>query len=213
MIRYLYGSALARHPALRDGMFRDRAGQFCDRLGWPLDRDAAGREIDAYDTDAALYVMVVGPHGCHRGSMRFLPTTGRTMLADHFAHLCPEGAPRAPGVWECTRFCLAPGATGTGGARISAALMLGALEMGLQLGLTGSVGVFDARMLRVYRRLGWPPVVLGEDGAGKDGIAAGRWAFTPALRPVLRRVAGISPELAAWCLRRGFGEGRLALAA
>ena len=54
--------------------------------------------------------------------MRFLPTTGDTMVNDHFCHLTGGVRIASPLIWECTRFCLAPEAP-TGGS--SAALMLG----------------------------------------------------------------------------------------
>ena len=72
-----------------------------------------------------------------------------------------------------TRFCLAPGAD----TRVSAALMLGGMEAGRASFLTHAVGVFDARMVRVYRRLSWGPIILGTCGTGRDAISVGLWAF------------------------------------
>jgi acyl homoserine lactone synthase len=129
------------------------------------------------------------------------------MLAEHFDHLGARFC--NPHIWECTRFCLAPGAAPT----VSAALMLGGLEVGLNLGLSHAVGVFDARMLRVYGRLGWPPAVLGQEGEGRGAICAGIWAYTPDLRPALLRKAGLSSEVSNHWYRRAFGEGKLVLAA
>ena len=73
--------------------------------------------------------------------MRFLPTTGRTMVEDHFLHLTDGVAIKSPFIWECTRFCLAPDA----GPNVSAALMLGGMELGLGAHLSHALGVFDAR--------------------------------------------------------------------
>ena len=42
--------------------------------------------------------------------------------------------------------------------------MLAGLELGLAFHLSHAVGVFDARMVRIYRRLGWGPTILGENG-------------------------------------------------
>ncbi|WP_422071874.1 acyl-homoserine-lactone synthase [Tranquillimonas rosea] len=209
MIRFLYAGGLNRYPRLRDSMFRDRAAQFADRLGWEVHVDDTGAERDAYDAEDPLYVIWEGPDGRHAGSMRFLPTTGRTMLSDHFAHLLPDGPVCSPRIWECTRFCIAPGAA----AHVPAALLLGALEMGLELGLSHGVGVFDARMLAVYRRLGWPPAPLGTAGPGRAAISAGMWRFAPEVRPRLLPRAGISPAVSRHWVERGFGRGRLVLAA
>ncbi|WP_099827241.1 acyl-homoserine-lactone synthase [Oceaniglobus indicus] len=207
MIRYIYGNGLSTYPRLRDSMFADRAAQFRHRLGWDVALDDAGRERDQYDALNPLYIIWERPDGLHGGSLRYLPTTGRTMLGEHFGHLADPV--RDPLIWECTRFCLAPGA----GGHVSAALMLGGLEVGLNLGLTHAVGVFDARMLRVYGRLGWPPAVLGRDGAGRDAICAGLWTYGPELRAALLARAGVSSEVSRHWYRRAFGDGKLVLAA
>ncbi len=197
MIRYLYGGELAAFPRLAETMFRDRAVQFRDRLGWEVTVDAEGRERDEYDALNPLYVIWERADGRHGGSMRFLPTTGDTMVNDHFLHLTDGVRIGSPHIWECTRFCLAPGAS----PRVSAALMLGGLELGLWHGLSHAVGVFDARMVRVYRALGWAPDVLG----AKDGVSVGLWAFEAGQRAGLLRKAGLSGELSSHWLRRAFG--------
>ncbi|MGG7644961.1 acyl-homoserine-lactone synthase [Rhodovulum sp. YNF3179] len=200
MLRYLRGSDLARYPKLRDGMFRDRARQFRDRLGWAVSVDAGGLERDGYDDLDPLYVIWQRHDGGHGGSMRFLPTDGPTMLDDHFAQLTGGRRIRSARVWECTRFCLAPGGRAT--PQVPAALMLAGAEIGLIFGLTHAVGVFDARMVRIYRRLGWPPQIFGQEGRGAAAISAGLWPFSVAIRDRLAQRAGISRALSAlWCAR------------
>ena len=198
MIRYLHAGELPALPVLEDSMFRDRAAQFRDRLNWDVTVDSRGWERDGYDTIEPLYVIWQRPDGRHGGSMRFLPTTGETMANDHFLHLTDGVRIASPFIWECTRFCLAPGAE----ARVSAALMLAGLELGLRFGLSHAVGVFDARMVRVYRALGWSPAVLGSEG----GVSVGLWAFEPEMRAGLLPKAGVSAELSDWWVRRAFGE-------
>ena len=198
MIRYLHAGELEAFPTLADGMFRDRAAQFRDRLKWDVTVDARGWERDAYDAMDPLYVIWEERDGRHGGSMRFLPTTGDTMVSDHFQQLTDGVRIASPFIWECTRFCLARGAE----ARVSAALMLGGLELGLRFDLSHAVGVFDAPMVRVYRALGWSPAVLGSEG----GVSVGLWAFEPEVRAGLCRRAGLSPEISDWWVRRAFGE-------
>lgn len=202
MLRYIYADDLTNYPRLAQSMFRDRAAQFHDRLNWAVSVDDTGAETDSYDDLNPLYVIWELPDGNHGGSMRFLPTTGDTMLNDHFTHLTDGVEIRSPLIWECTRFCLSPKAD----ARVSAALMLGGMEIGLGNHLSHSVGVFDARMVRIYRRLGWGPTILGSSGAGRDAISVGLWAFEPEIRPRLLARAGISPELSAHWYERAFGS-------
>ena len=42
MIRYLYADQLAANPVLARSMYRDRAQQFAERLGWEVQVNAAG---------------------------------------------------------------------------------------------------------------------------------------------------------------------------
>ncbi|MEM9476659.1 MAG: acyl-homoserine-lactone synthase [Pseudomonadota bacterium] len=188
MLRYLRGHALKNFPTLSETMFRDRATQFGARLNWDVTVDATGAERDAYDALDPIYVIWQGPGGHHAGSMRFLPTTGRTMLAEHFLSLTDGVDFASPHIWETTRFCIAPDAP----PETSAALMLGGLELGLRHDWSHAIGVFDARMVRIYRRLGWPPAILGTEGTGKSAISVGLWAFEPHLKPHLARGAGVS---------------------
>jgi len=181
MLRVLDAATLEDHPKLATTMFQDRAQQFSARLGWEVTVSQDGQERDEYDELNPLYIIWELPDGRHGGSLRFLPTTGRTMLHEHFAELTQGVSIRSAFIWECTRFCLAPGA----GAGIAAALMLGGLDVGLRRGLSHAVGVFNAPMVRIYRRLGWPPAVLGTTGKGRTAISAGLWAFEPQLRPLL----------------------------
>lgn len=202
MLRYIYADDLHRFPKLEQSMFLDRATQFHDRLGWEVTLRPDGTERDEYDHMNPLYVIWEDEFGRHGGSMRFLPTTGDTMVNDHFVHLSDGVEIRSPFIWECTRFCLAP----TASAKVSAALMLGGMELGLANHLSHSVGVFDARMVRVYARLGWGPTILGTSGEGRDAISVGLWAFEPEIRPRLLARAGVSDEVSRHWYERSFGE-------
>jgi len=203
MLKYIYGADLHNHPKLRDTMFRHRADQFRTRLGWEVTVDEKGAESDEYDDLNPLYVIWQRADGSHGGSMRFLPTDGPTMLNDHFVGLNGGRPIRNPKIWECTRFCLASETKGE--KRVAAALMLGGLELGLGHGLSHAVGVFDARMVRVYRRLGWGPVVLGAAGTGRDRISLGLWNFSSDIRKGILKSAGVSHAISRLWYDRAFG--------
>lgn len=200
MLRYIYGHDLDRYGHLADSMFRDRACQFRDRLGWAVTVDQNGWERDEYDDLNPLYVIWEGPDGRHRGSMRFLPTTGRTMINEHFTDILGGGTLVSPLIWECTRFCLARGAE----SRIAAALMLGGGEVMQHFGVAHFAGVFDARMVRIYRMIGSSPEVLGSQGEGSAQISVGLWEFTEEARRHVSRRAQVPPALSALWFRRSF---------
>lgn len=188
MLRYVYGNDLAQFPILRDTMFKDRADQFSKRLNWEVSVDAAGHERDQYDDLNPLYVIWENEDGSHGGSMRFLPSLGRTMVSEHFAHLTDGVRIESPLIWECTRFCLAPGAS----RRVSAALVLGAGELMEGFHLSHFIGVFDPRMERIYRLLGLEPDVIGRAGIGRDEIGVGLWEMKRAAWPAILKKVGVT---------------------
>lgn len=183
-------------------MFRDRAAQFRDRLKWEVHVDANGFERDEYDAMNPLYVIWELPDGTHGGSMRFLPTSGRTMVHDHFADLLDGTEIRSPEIWECTRFCIAKGA----GSHVAAALMLAGGELMRAFSLTHLLGVFDARMVRIYNMIGAAPAVLGSMGEGRDRISVGLWQFRARDRAIVLRRAGVTSDMSQYWFKRSFGH-------
>ena len=204
MLHYLSGKDLENHPKLAASMFRDRAKQFQDRLNWGVTVDASGEERDEYDSLQPLYVIWQSANGNHGGSMRFLPTTGRTMAREKFGHLNGSEDICSPFIWECTRFCLAPSA----GKHVAAALMLGGSELMRAFAVSHFLGIFDDRMVRVYKMLGASPDILGGLGEGRDRISLGLWAYSQEARSGLLRRSGVTEaELEEW-FERSFGRAR-----
>ena len=206
MLRYIYSDTLNLYPKLAASMFRDRADQFRTRLGWDVTVDDNGEERDQYDALNPLYVIWENPDGSHGGSMRFLPTTGRVMVNEIFGHLTGGGPITSPLIWECTRFCLSRGA----GPKVAAALMLAGGEIMTGFGIRHFVGVFDARMQRIYRAIGSSPELLGTEGSGRDRISVGLWEFTDEARRKVALRAGISPHLSRLWFDRAFGGAHVA---
>jgi acyl homoserine lactone synthase len=201
MLRYVYGDELHQFARLRDGMFRDRAEQFARRLNWDVTVNEAGEQRDQYDAMIPLYVIWECSDGSHGGSMRLLPTVGRTMINDHFAHLLQGVRIESPLIWECTRFCLAQGAE----RRVSAALVLGAGEVMSRFHLAHFVGVFDPRMERIYRLLGVNPDVIGNSGTGASRIGVGLWEMQAEAWPKTLKTVGVSRETSQRWIDASFG--------
>ena len=173
MLHYLTGTDLWMNPQLASSMFRDRKRQFADRLGWRVDVDRNGYERDQYDPLNPVYVVISDPDGNHTGSMRLLPTTGRTMINDFFSEILEGGPICDPRIWECTRFCVSERAS-----RNTAAQLFAAAGFLLQeLDVESLVAVFDQQMLRKYRISRVLPRVLGEGEVAGSNILAGKWAF------------------------------------
>lgn len=202
MLRYIYANELSQYPVLETTMFQDRAKQFSERLKWAVTVDEKGWERDEYDAMNPLYVIWQNNDGTHGGSMRFLPTTERTMVHDHFAELLNGDDIRSPFIWECTRFCLGQQST----PRVAAAMMLAGGELMRAFSLTHLLGVFDPRMVRIYSMIGASPEVIGSAGEGRDKISVGLWPFRPEDRIKVLRRAGLSSEISEHWFDRSFGR-------
>lgn len=196
MIRFVYANDLHQFPRLADSMFRDRKGQFHDRLAWDISVDANGHERDQYDALNPLYCIHELEDGTHGGSGRLMPTLGRTMYGEHFTHLSDGVSIASPLVWESTRFCVSPRLHGSRAqaAKISTALMLAGCEIGLRYGIANYLAVFDKPMARIYRATGWAPEIIGEEGTGRDALCLGLWEVTPEARAAIVARLGAEPE-------------------
>lgn len=195
MIRYIYADEMNQYPVLQDSMYRDRAAQFKERLNWDVNVNERGWECDQYDELNPLYLIWEDAAGRHAGSMRAMPTVGRTMVNEHFLSLTGGVKITSPLIWECTRFCLRPGASPV----VAAGLLLGCLEAALRFGVEQAVGVFDARMPKIYGRIGHEPDVIGSSGDGRDAVCVGIWTVSEEAREEVCRRSGISrSEVAKW---------------
>jgi len=205
MLRYIYGDELHKYPLLKKTMFLDRTAQFKERLNWDVTVNEKGEERDEYDRINPLYVIWQNENGAHGGSMRFLPTTGDTMVNDHFSHLMDGDHIASPFIWECTRFCLSTNA----GRHVAPALTLAAGEIMEEFHLKHFVGVFDSRMERIYSLMGLVPDVLGRSGEGKEAIGVGLWEMKEEIfAPTLHR-AGVTRELSKQWFNAAFGAQEL----
>ena len=204
MLHYVYAQDLDRFQTLRAGMFRDRAAQFGQRLGWDAIKiDAQGFETDFYDGLNPMYIIWELPDGSHGGSMRMMPTVGQTMINDHFTNLTDGVRIESPLIWECTRFCISPKAD----RRATAALVVAAGELMEAFALEHFVGVFFDKMERVFSLSHIQADILGvadEVDAAGDRIAVGTWEITPlCMERNLRRI-GVSRETSKEWFRASF---------
>lgn len=168
-------------------MYADRRRQFRDRLGWPVDIDSNGYERDEYDVENPLYVIISAADGTHAGSLRLLPTTGHTMLADHFSETLGGQKIEDPFVWECTRFCLSPKQK----PKVALTLLAVTARLASSVGLESLVAIFDARMLRLYKKVGIEPEVIGSQAYSFGVAQAGLWSFDAAKYQALLQASEI----------------------
>ena len=161
MIVVIESSNAHKYPDLMDQMFQTRARVFRDRMRWDVTVER-GRERDKYDDETPVYILWTDEK-CQnvKGSLRLLPTTGPTVLADFFADTIPDAALlSAPSIWECTRFCL--NERQVENPLFASTLLTVALgELALSAGIQTIVANFDPAMLRLYKLMGCEVELLG----------------------------------------------------
>lgn len=189
MFTLVYGDDLFDFPQLANQMFHDRRAQFKEALGWNLAVDALGREIDEYDLVNPLYLILRDAKGHHTGSTRLVPTTGPTMIADHFSDLTHGVEIESPLIWETTRFFVAR--RGNDGRKQAAALMWAGCQIGLRSGIQFYVSVTPTQMVRLFTACGWPCEVIGRRTDPEGEICACLWEINEDVCERLRRRAGI----------------------
>lgn len=165
------GNEIRSNSRLFDTMFRDRAKQFHTRLNWNVCVDENGHERDEFDNNQTLYLISVGKQGEHKGSIRLLPSTGKTLFDQCFSHIELDRPIVCPRIWECSRFCLAPSADHIEARR----LFLAAREFGIQHNIDCFFGVFEEKMKRLYKRIGWEPIVIGASRINDQSTYVGLW--------------------------------------
>jgi N-acyl-L-homoserine lactone synthetase len=153
------------HANLLEQMFGLRARIFRDHLGWDV-KVTDGKERDKYDDEGPVYIIYTDHHGRKvKGSLRLLPTTGPTLLADLFSDTIPDAVNlSAPTIWECTRFCLDGNVLHGGKEEIlfaSTVLLIALDDLAIKAGIESVIGNFDDSMLHLWRRIGCEVEVLG----------------------------------------------------
>jgi acyl homoserine lactone synthase len=179
-----------KYPRLIDEMFRLRARVFRDRLNWNVEV-TDGKERDRYDDEQPVYIIHSDDEAREViGSLRLLPTTGPTLLADIFSDTLPDAVNlSAPAIWECTRFCLDDKLLDRGREDeilfASAALLEAVGDVALRAGVEAIIGNFDEPMLRLYRRIGCEVEVLGSTFRYSRPVYLG---LHPISEPIVRRI-------------------------
>jgi N-acyl-L-homoserine lactone synthetase len=191
-----------RYSHLIDKMYRLRARIFHDRLGWDV-HVVDGKERDKYDDEEPVYIIYTDDKALEvKGSLRLLPTTGPTLLAECFADTLSDAVRlSAPTVWEATRFCIDDRLFDRGvldGLCLASAEMIAGLgEVAVSAGIESIVGNFDASMLRLYRRIGCEVEILGCTSRYGRPIYLGLFPISELLvRRVKRRLANTRPAFA-----------------
>ena len=177
-----------------DEMYCLRARIFSDKLGWDVQVED-GREIDVFDSlPGTAYLLYRAEDGSLKGCARLLTTTGPNMLRDVFPVLL-DGAPppRAPRMWESTRFAVEDDDVSNAGlSRGTRELLIGMTEVAQAYGLERVISVCDIRVERVLKQAGLRTDRIGKPvRIGNVVAVAGSYVPDDATLGLLRDRAGI----------------------
>ena len=94
--RHMYEDAIEQHHRIRHDIF-------VEERGWNALYRPDKREIDAFDTENAVYLLAID-NSRVVGGQRLCPTIHPHMLSEVFPHLAQRGVPRGPDILEWTRY-------------------------------------------------------------------------------------------------------------
>ena len=148
-------------PLVRE-MHCDRKRVFVDRLKWAVPVVEGDLEVDQFDHDGAVYLIVATPEGRHLGSARLLPSLRPHVLGAVFPQLCADGVPVGPDVWELTRLVYSPDLADVASLnRARMLLRLAIIEFALSVGIQHYSCIVRMDFLPTILSAGWVAEPLG----------------------------------------------------
>lgn len=147
-------------PALR-GMFEARKRVFVDLLKWDVPVLEDRYEVDQFDDEEAVYLIVPADDGRHAGSARLLKTVRPHILDTLFPELCAVPVPRGAKTLEITRFCLDRRQSADDRLETRNRLVSGLVRYALENGVETYTGVAEIGWLQQILAFGWRCRPLG----------------------------------------------------
>lgn len=123
-------------------------------------------EIDIYDRMPNVYILSTSPSGQVIGGLRQMPTVGPTLTWEVFSDMVPDRSSiMSPKVWETTRFCVEPEVdhmkVRSGTSRVAIELSLGAIDYGIENGITRHIAVCERSVFELTQSFRIPSQVIG----------------------------------------------------
>lgn len=158
------------YQALLEQYFRLRHAVYVTERKWRQIERPVPLEIDAFDTQHAIYLLGVDHSGTIGGGSRLVPTLCPHLLSDIFPMLTASNPPRAENIYEWSRFFVSPELRKSGASSPAAGMVLcGLLEASLELGISQISVVCEAFWPQRLEQLGWSIERLGEALNQPDG--------------------------------------------
>ncbi len=196
MITIVYGYEREERPELFAEMFRQRKKVFIDQKKWDIKAVDGEFEIDEFDRDDAVYICSLLPDGSLAGSIRFLNTTTEHMASTVFQQMFPGLVVRSPTIWEATRFAVPEDRRIqlNGVSRASCEIILGMCMFGLEYGVSQMTAIYEAPLVRIFRKCGLRHYVLGRHRSMEHGaLHFGLCEVSAELEASIRSATGLTP--------------------
>ena len=150
----------AQEPLLQ-AMFEARKQVFVDLLKWDVPVLDGRYEIDQFDDEHAVYLILADSAGQHLGSARLLPTSRPHILDSLFPSLCAGEPPRRPDCFEITRFCLGRNQNARERLETRNRLVIALARYAIDNGISTYTGVAELPWLQQILAFGWNCRPLG----------------------------------------------------
>lgn len=159
-----------RYKKLLEQYFRIRHDIYVKQRKWMAIARPIDIEIDAYDTEHAIYLLALDDSTRIVGGSRLVPTLKPHLLSEVFPVLARGALPRAADIFEWTRFFVIPALRRRGKpSPVAGVILCGLLEAGLKLQIRQISVVCESFWPERLRALGWTVTVLGDVRDHPDG--------------------------------------------
>jgi acyl-homoserine lactone synthase len=157
-----------------DDYFKIRHDIYVGERGWHNLAKPDGREIDAFDTLDAIYLLGISREQNVVAGSRLVPTTRPHLMSEVFPQLAQGGVPRDPSLYEWTRVFVVPALREAGRpSRAAGIVYCGIVEFCLLRKIGGLTIVCEPYWYDRLRTIGWTPQRLGRPLDYKDGAIIG----------------------------------------
>lgn len=89
-----------------EDMFRMRYRAAVEEMGWRIDVDQNGRDIDEFDYPDTIYMIYFNEDGTVGACGRLNPTTRPHLMSEVFPQMCEDGVPTGEHLYEYSRYLI-----------------------------------------------------------------------------------------------------------
>lgn len=161
MLHTIDQTASSTSDAVIRAMFAARKSVFVDLLKWDVPVLEGRLEVDQFDDEHAVYLVLTDRAGEHLGSARLLPTCRPYILGSLYASLCEDQPPSDPSIFEITRFCLDRSLAARDRRLVRDALVAALADYALDNGIQGYCALAEMGWYQQILAFGWRCRPLG----------------------------------------------------